>query len=36
MKINTSKVYIFNESKKIYNKFKINKCFQKVLNRNCI
>ena len=22
--------------KKIYNKCKINKCFQKILNRNCI
>ena len=26
----------FNERKKLYNKCKINKCFQKVLNRNCI
>ena len=35
-KKNSSKVYIFNESKKIYTNWKINKCFQKVLNRNFI
>jgi hypothetical protein len=27
-------VYIFNESKTLYNKCKINKCSQKVLNRH--
>ena len=36
MKIKHFKNVHFNESKNLYNKCKINKCFQKVLNRNCI